>query len=73
MNKKTPGTCVHCGCTDENPCQFGRYITCSWIFTAQSNNGRAVCSNRDCHEAEVNYLFARIEEQQQKAESVLCP
>lgn len=72
------GTCIHCGCTRENPCVFGRdligrNITCTLLHTAKSNHGRAVCSNRACHEAEVEYLFAQIEERQQKAESALCP
>lgn len=72
--KKMPGKCVHCGCTDENPCHFGHFrVPCTWLLTGESNNGRFVCSDRDCHQKEVEYLFAQIEEKQRKAESVLCP
>jgi hypothetical protein len=67
---KKPGTCVHCGCTEEKPCRFSRWVSCGWFTTS---GGRFVCTDRACIEKETEYLFAQIEEKQKKAEKVLCP
>lgn len=55
---KDPGRCVHCGCTETNPCRFGRYLTCSWILP---DADRKVCSKRECVQAEIDLLFAALE------------
>lgn len=57
--RKEPGQCIHCGCTDAKPCREGRYWRCSWMI---SEGDRRVCSNRDCVQKEIDYLFARLEE-----------
>lgn len=37
--KAEPGTCIHCGCTDEHACDEG----CYWV-----NEAETVCSNPEC-------------------------
>lgn len=50
------GVCRHCGCSDADPCRFGRYRTCSWIDPLHT-----VCSNASCVQAEIDSLFELIE------------
>lgn len=55
--------CVHCGCTQERPCKLGRYARCSSMI---SEGDRRVCSNRDCVQAEIDYLFEQLNLRERK-------
>lgn len=58
---KEPGRCVHCGCTAEKPCILGPHKRCSWMIV---QGEYAVCSKRECVQAEIDLLFAKLEERQ---------
>lgn len=47
MTLIAPGTCRHCGCTEDNACKLGNGEGCWW-----TNNERTVCSNPSCIKAE---------------------
>ena len=43
MSVIAPGTCRHCGCTEDNACILPSGDPCCWL-----DAGRTVCSRSDC-------------------------
>lgn len=54
--RENPGRCRFCGCTENDPCHIGRYLTCYWI-----DETKTVCSNLACVEAEIAEVIDRME------------